>query len=249
VTAVELKQVFSRLKNWWLKKWKVLTLSGACLFAGFLVGMLIFGSPWHLPPAWGDIPTWITAIATVGLLIGAAFTAVYAAKAFREQTRQLEEQRNVNAKQTTVLELQATELRASLAERQREAVQLKRAQASKVDIETEVGPETVTIRVTNNSDQSIWNADLIWDDDSMGYLEVTVYPGAEHLALRIGPGESKSRTKRPDDTPGASGAYLRFRDAAGNAWLRTPGGYLYGFTGGPVGGWPGPDLSDPSYVG
>ena len=63
----------------WLKNWRVLTLCGGCLFAGFLVGMLIFGSPWHLPPAWGDISTWITA--TAGLLVGAIITAIYAAKA------------------------------------------------------------------------------------------------------------------------------------------------------------------------
>ena len=39
--------------------------------------MLIFGSPWHLPPAWGDIPTWIAGIATAGLLAGAIVTAIY----------------------------------------------------------------------------------------------------------------------------------------------------------------------------
>jgi hypothetical protein len=54
-----------------LKDWRVLIVCSCCIFAGFLLGMLIFGSPWHLPPAWGDIPTWITAIPTVGLLAGA----------------------------------------------------------------------------------------------------------------------------------------------------------------------------------
>ena len=37
----------------------------------------------HLPPAWGEIPTWITAIATVGLLAGATVTEAYAIRAFR----------------------------------------------------------------------------------------------------------------------------------------------------------------------
>jgi len=73
----------------WLTNWRVLTLCGSCLFAGFLVGLLIFGSPWHLPPAWGDIPTWITAIATVGLLFGAIVTAIYAIRAFREQSKEV----------------------------------------------------------------------------------------------------------------------------------------------------------------
>ena len=68
------------------------------------MGMLIFGSPWHLPPAWGDIPTWITAIATVGLLAGAIVTAIYAINAFRKQSEQLDEQRRIN-------KLQAEDLR------------------------------------------------------------------------------------------------------------------------------------------
>ena len=28
--------------------------------------MLVFGQPWHLPPDWGDIPTWIAAVAAIG---------------------------------------------------------------------------------------------------------------------------------------------------------------------------------------
>jgi len=54
--------------------------------------MLIFGSPWHLPPAWGDIPTWITAIATFGLLVGAIVTAIYAIRAFRAQSQEVSDQ-------------------------------------------------------------------------------------------------------------------------------------------------------------
>ena len=77
------------------KNWGRLILCGGCLLAGFLLGMLIFGSPWHLPPAWGDIPTWVTAVATVGLLAGAIITAVYAVKAFRGQADQLAEQRKI----------------------------------------------------------------------------------------------------------------------------------------------------------
>jgi hypothetical protein len=106
----------------WLKNPLILALCGGCIFAGFLLGMLIFGSPWHLPPAWGDIPTWITGIATVGLLAGAIVTAIYAIRAFRAQAReisdqaemlkvqsdQLAEQRKVNEKQIEVLALQAS---------------------------------------------------------------------------------------------------------------------------------------------
>ena len=57
------------------KDWRVRGAAAAGLAVGFLIGLVIFGSPWHLPPSWGDIPTWITAIATVGLLVGAIITA------------------------------------------------------------------------------------------------------------------------------------------------------------------------------
>ena len=123
----------------WLKNWRVLTLCGSRIVAGFLLGMLIFGSPWHLPPAWGDIPTWITGIATTGLLIGAIITARYAIKAFGKQSEQLEDQRKINAKQTTVLALQAKELGESLEERKREAEQRKSAQAVRVFISLATG--------------------------------------------------------------------------------------------------------------
>jgi hypothetical protein len=51
-----------------LKDRRVLGAAAAGLLAGFLIGLLVFGVPWHLPPAWGDIPTWI-------LAVGAAATA------------------------------------------------------------------------------------------------------------------------------------------------------------------------------
>ena len=88
----------------WLTDGRVLIVCGVCLLAGFVLGMLIFGSPWHLPPAWGDIPTWVTAIATMGLLIGAIITARYAIKAFRKQSEELEEQREINKLQAQDLE-------------------------------------------------------------------------------------------------------------------------------------------------
>ena len=46
----------------WLKDLRVITFSGVCVIAGFVVGLLIFGWPFHLPPAWGDIPTWLLAL-------------------------------------------------------------------------------------------------------------------------------------------------------------------------------------------
>ena len=78
----------------------------------------------------------------------AIVTAIYAIRAFRKQPEevsdqaemlrvqagQLGEQRKVNAEQIRVLGLQAAELRESLEERQREAAERRRAQASRVFI-------------------------------------------------------------------------------------------------------------------
>jgi hypothetical protein len=132
-----------------LKDWRVRGVAAAALVAGFLVGLVIFGAPWRLPPAWGDIPTWL-------LAVGAAVTSWYAVRAFLEQHRevaaieqqvkdgqqlarqqerlielqgeQLEtlrlqfvEQRDLNERQSKVLELQAEDLRESIMERKREA--------------------------------------------------------------------------------------------------------------------------------
>ncbi len=45
-----------------LKDRRVQGLIAAGVLAGFLAGLLIFGSPWHLPPSWGDIPTWLLVV-------------------------------------------------------------------------------------------------------------------------------------------------------------------------------------------
>lgn len=125
------------------------------------MGMLLFGSPWHLPPAWGDIPTWISAIATIGLLIGAIITARYAIKAFEKQSdevraieRQVQDQEELTRQQAELLKvqsgqlelqheqlddqrnanaLQAEELRDSLAERARLRRIAEREQADAVN--------------------------------------------------------------------------------------------------------------------
>jgi hypothetical protein len=46
---------------------RVIAMAAVCLIAGFLAATLIFEKPWHLPPNWGDIPTWLAVvIAAVG---------------------------------------------------------------------------------------------------------------------------------------------------------------------------------------
>ncbi len=77
--------------------------------------------------------TWIGAIATVVLAVGAGFTVYYARQAFTKQSAELEDQRETNQKLAAAAELQTEELRASRSQREREAEELRRAQASKVN--------------------------------------------------------------------------------------------------------------------
>ena len=47
-----------------LKTGRVWGLIIIAAVAGFLIGLVIFGAPWRLPPAWGDIPTWLLALSS-----------------------------------------------------------------------------------------------------------------------------------------------------------------------------------------
>jgi type II secretory pathway pseudopilin PulG len=91
-------------------------------------------SPWSIV-----VPTWLTALATAGLLIGAIVTAIFAIKAFRKQAKEVEllqeqltDQQTFNRKQSGVLDLQAKELRASLNARNEAATQWRWEYASTV---------------------------------------------------------------------------------------------------------------------
>jgi hypothetical protein len=153
---------------------------------------------------------------------------------------QLEEQRKASGAQAEVLELQAAELRESLAERTRQAEQVRRAQAARVFLTEErrsgrtmatygefigVGPlpPKVTATAHNTSDQPIYDAELYWRRGSAGHGDPnpkpvgTLLPGATHTSTR----DFQSGTNLE-----VSGAVLRFRDAAGTKWTRRPDGYL-----------------------
>lgn len=99
------------------KDGRVIALCIGCFFAGFLIAMLIFGAPWHLPPAWGDIPTWITGIATAVLAVFAIVTAWYASQAFRKQSQevtaieqQVKDEQALTRQQTELLKIQSGQL-------------------------------------------------------------------------------------------------------------------------------------------
>ena len=192
---------------------------------------------WRLPPAWGDIPTWITAIATIGLLAGAIVTAVYAIRAFRGQaemlklqSEQLEEQRKINAEQTRVLALQAEELRESFAERKREALERRNAQGAQTHLVLKaihengaLGGPVIEATLVNAAErqQPAYDAKLYWHlgPDSYGT------PNPEPLGTILNwEKESRTRAFPRGADPAACGAVLSFRDAFGADWVKTPDG-------------------------
>jgi len=72
---------------------------------GLLV-LLALGISYRQRWSWLIIPTWITAVATLGLFVGAVITAVYAQKTFASQAEELREQRSFNRRQVEFNEKQ-----------------------------------------------------------------------------------------------------------------------------------------------
>jgi len=104
-----------------LRDRRVQGLIGLGTLAGFLVGLLVFGEPWHLPPDWGDVPTWLLAVlaATAGW-IGFAQLGML--------RNQIAEEARRNAKRDELVNRQLTEAeqRSLTYERQQtEAVDIK----------------------------------------------------------------------------------------------------------------------------
>lgn len=83
----------------WLKDARVITLTVASAVAGFLIAGLIFGKPWHLPPNWGDIPTWLATIAAT--TAGIVAYRVYRIEAQRDRISEWERRSAQAAKVAT----------------------------------------------------------------------------------------------------------------------------------------------------
>jgi hypothetical protein len=182
----------------WLTNWRVLTLCGGCIAAGFLLGMLIFGSPWHLPPAWGDIPTWITAIATTGLLAGAIITATYAIKAFGSQSR---------------------EVGILLEQHEQDTTERRIAQAARVFTRIpRNAPGGISPVAENASGLPIFDVHF-W------YSEPGGASGSDYLGTIL-PGDKASTNRTFSSDDALARAILAFRDAAGVRWMRMPDGTL-----------------------
>jgi hypothetical protein len=195
--------------------------------------------------------TQFSALATAVLAVFAVVTAVFAILAFRKQSKevsdqaemlkvqsdQLAEDRTVNAEQIRVLKLQADDLRESLKERQREAEERRRAQASRVFIEAGHQPPRqgkaingvtsarTSAKIINDSNQPIYEAEIIWHDGALSIAEILSWTAATPVGV-VMPGASVSQTTADPD---ARTAGVRFRDAADIRWVRSSDGHLADF--------------------
>jgi hypothetical protein len=199
-------------------------IAGALLaVAAVAVLGVVFRHHW----AWGDVPDWVNAAASIGLLAGAFFTALYAVQAFREQSKevgllesQLEDQRTLGLKQLEVLTLQAEEIRMSLENRRRD-------QAIRVFTWVEVVSATrgrFQVHVTNESDRPIYDMAF-----GLGYHEdpAEVYSSPPQVTKHLMP--HATAVFEPDEHDhsvlwGTSWeseevwSAVRFRDASGETW-------------------------------
>jgi hypothetical protein len=60
--ACSVSRVAEERKKPLLKNWRVWILIVAGIAVGYTIGLLVSGAPWHLPPSWGDIPTWLLVV-------------------------------------------------------------------------------------------------------------------------------------------------------------------------------------------
>jgi hypothetical protein len=78
----------------WLRDFRVISLGLVCAIAGALIAAFVIGKPWHLPPDWGDIPTWLATIAATAA--GVVAYRVYRIEARRDQVSD-QERRSMQA--------------------------------------------------------------------------------------------------------------------------------------------------------
>jgi hypothetical protein len=136
-------------------------------------------------------------------------TVYYARKAFTAQSQQLSGQHEINR-------LQAQEIRDSLAERQRDREQRRRAQAAQVFTWPGEAPHAGDVRtaafICNSSSQPVYDVRIGWGGGEHATLP-SLMPGRDHVVPGAG-------------TSAAEGTHVEFRDAAGVRWRTTSAGEL-----------------------
>jgi hypothetical protein len=66
--------------------------------------MLVFGQPWHLPPDWGDVPTWLAALF-------AGIAGVVALRQLGMLRQQMADEAERSAKRDEIFDSQVTQAR------------------------------------------------------------------------------------------------------------------------------------------
>jgi hypothetical protein len=97
----------------WFRERRVIAFGVGCALGGFLLALLIFGEPWHLPPAWGDLPTWLTA------LVGGV-AAYFVLGQLQQQAKVIKDEFDRNVVRDQLLDGQLRELADREEFRQRE---------------------------------------------------------------------------------------------------------------------------------
>lgn len=164
-----------------------------------------------------DVPGWITAIATAGLLIGAVITARYAIKTFGEQAR---------------------EVAILVEEHERDVAERRKAQASKVFIWTETTDEplidgiqrqitpafAIIAHLKNTSQQPVYDIHIVWRLrneawDQPDFIGPVLLPGDQADRFRIINPNYPGHENRA-----LFGAVAHLRDAVGWHWRANPDG-------------------------
>lgn len=154
----------------------------------------------------------LTAVGTLALAVFALATAVLAYMAWRKQSREVRDQ-------TEMLKVQAEQFRQSTADRERDAMERRRAQALLVYLEEQyvppaydLDPYTMTARVYNTSQQPVYGLRFRWHVDDQP-TDRELWHGS------LMPGTSDEDTYEPGDVaPGRVSAMVGFCDRAGVWW-------------------------------
>ena len=158
----------------WLWDWR----AAVGLVAGFLIGMLIFGAPWHLQGAWGDVPTWLLVV------VGAA-AAWAGLSQLRTIRQQMGDEVRRNVKRDELLDKQ-------LAEAEARALSERRRQAEAVDVSLVANGRPLQFkgRVVNSSPRPI--TDITCKIMSRTTLETLAVPDASgQMFVAGGPGDTE----------------------------------------------------------
>lgn len=170
-----------------------------------------------------DLPAWITAIATVGLLAGAVITAIFAVKAFRKQAREVDllqkqAERDIYDRRRAQARLVFISLIDPPAEHDSAAA------AAQMDAVIRARDETVVqlaATVSNTSRQPVYDVSARWRVGGEPLGDLQVEP-------QVMPGEAVQSTQSWSASSGITGlsVTLHFSDAAGVRWRTTDRGAL-----------------------